>query len=90
MMQFIFCFTRFPTSSADHHHLVYKETLSKLGHLTFFVLFSFLGLLEIRHMVYISILPLNGCFISKYGPGEFLCKLQGMLHIHVLECFARA
>ena len=76
--------------SADHHQLVYTETLSKLDFLTFFVLFSFLGLKEIRHMVYISILPLNGCFISNYGPRDFLCKMQGMLHLYVLERFARA
>ena len=65
-------------------------TLSKFGNLTFFVLFSFLGLIEIRHMVYISLLPLNGCFISNNGPRDFLCKMQGMLHLHVLERFARA
>ena len=56
----------------------------------FFVLSSFLGLIEIRHMVYISILPLDGRFKSNYGPPDFLCKMQGMLHSHILECFARA
>ena len=55
-----------------------------------FVQFSFLGLVEIRHMVYISILTLNGCFISNNGPLDLLCKMQGMIHVHVLECFARA
>ena len=55
-----------------------------------FILLSFLGIWELRHIIDSYLLLLYMCIIRNYFPLDWTLRILDMLQKHVFACFARA